>query len=100
MGADSLADLPHWHRPEDICRLATPLVVHRAETPEPDFEVLRTLVDEQRLEAIRNQQVEMPPTPISSSQIRALIASGQPWQEFVPTQVADYIDEHLLYVER
>lgn len=100
MGADSLADLPDWHRPDEICRIATPLVVHRAESPKPDFEVLRTLVDEQRLEAIRNQQVEMPPTPISSSQIRELIASGEPWQEFVPTQVGAYIDEQQLYRQR
>lgn len=97
MGADSLADLPNWHRPDDICRLATPLVVHRAETDEPNFKALRPLVSAERLDRIRQHQVEMPPTPISSSQIRALIASGGAWQDFVPADVADYIRQHQLY---
>ena len=97
MGADSLADFPKWHRPDDICRLATPLVVHRAESAEPNFEALRPLVSADRLDQIRQQQIEMPPTPISSSQIRALIASGGNWQAFVPAEVADYIEKHQLY---
>lgn len=100
MGADSLADLPSWHRPDEICRLATPLVVHRAETAEPDFAVLSDLVRVERREAIRQQLVEMPPTPISSSQIRALIASEGSWKEFVPPAIAQYIQTHRLYLER
>ncbi len=100
MGADSLADLPRWHRPEAICRVATPLVVHRAEAPAPDFQVLRHLVADERLVAISQHLVEMPPTPISSSQIRRQVASGEPWQEAVPNQVADYITEQQLYTER
>jgi len=97
MGADSLADLPKWHRPADICRLATPLVVHRAETPAPGFEMLRPLISTDRLDEIRQHLVEMPPTPISSSKIRTLIAKGGDWQELVPSGVADYIERHQLY---
>lgn len=97
MGADSLADLPKWRRPKDICRLATPLVVHRAETPEPDFEALRPLVSTNRLNLIRQHLVEMQPTPISSSQIRALISQGGEWQPFVAAEVADYLIHHQLY---
>lgn len=97
MGADSLADLPHWHQPEEICRLATPLVVHRAESPEPNFDALGDLLDDWRLDEIRRQLVAMPPTPISSSQIRALIASGGGWQSLVPTSVAEYISRNQLY---
>lgn len=97
MGADSLAELPMWHRPADICRLATLLVVHRAETAEPDFEVIRPLVSGERFEQIRQHVVEMPPTPISSSKIRELIATGGDWQPFVPPSVAGYIQQHQLY---
>ncbi len=97
MGADSLTDLPKWHRPADLCHLATPLVVHRAETPEPDFDSLGSLLSADRLDQIRQQQIEMPPTPISSSQIRSLIASGGDWQDLVPAGVADYIEKHQLY---
>ena len=100
MGADSLADLPEWHRPGDICRLATPLVVHRAETARPDLRVLHEFVSADRLQQIREYQIEMPPTAISSSEIRELIASGGEWQEFVPPGVANYIREHQLYASR
>ncbi len=97
MGADSLADLPHWHRPAEVCTLATLLVVRRAGTPEPDFSVLQNLVSAERLDAIRRHQVEMPATPISSSQIRSQIAADKDWQASVPEKVAAYICEHGLY---
>jgi len=97
LGADSLADFPAWHRPADICRLATLLVVRRAETAEPDFSVLRPLVSAERLDQIRQQQVQMPPTPISSSEIRQQIAAHADWQGSVPRGVADYLQKHQLY---
>ena len=98
MGADSLCDLPYWHRPADICRLATPLVVRRAGTRGPDFSVLRNLVSAERLAEIRHSQVEMPATPISSSEIRKRIAAEEPWEELVSPEVADYMKKHGLYV--
>ncbi len=97
MGADSLQDLPTWHQPKEICRLATPLVVHRAGTAAPDFDVLSSLVLPAQLDEFRQQLVEMPPEPVSSSQIRARIAQGKPWRELVPSAVAEYIAEHQLY---
>jgi nicotinate-nucleotide adenylyltransferase len=100
MGADSLADFPTWREPEEICRLATPLVVRRAGSPEPEYNVLANLVSAERLAAIRTSQVEMPAVPISSSQIRELIATGGDWQEMAPAAVANYITEHQLYSQR
>ena len=97
MGADSLADLPLWHEPERICRLATPLVVCRAGLPEPDFTVLEEIVSTERLAEIRSAQVEMPEVAVSSSEIRALIAEGGDLQEMVPRAVADYIESRSLY---
>lgn len=97
MGADSLAEFPTWLRPVEICELATPLVVRRAGSPEPDFDVLASVVSAERLEVIRRSQVEMPAVPVSSSQIRELIAIGGNWQEMVPENVADYITKNQLY---
>ena len=98
MGADSLADFPHWHQPEKICSLAKLLVVRRAGAPEPDFEVLSPFVAKEELQNIRDAQVEMPATPISSSEIRALVASDGDWQSMVPAPVADYIKRQGVYV--
>lgn len=97
MGADSLAEFAKWREPAEICRLATPMVVRRAGAPPPDFASLAPLVARERLREIEAAQVEMPPTPISSTRIRQLIAEGGPWREMVPRAVADYIEERRLY---
>jgi nicotinate-nucleotide adenylyltransferase len=97
MGADSLTDFPNWREPAAICELATLLVVHRPGSAEPDFAALRPFVSAERLEEIRAAQVEMPLTPISSSQIRQLIAANGEWRSFVPEAIADYIVQRRLY---
>ncbi len=97
MGADSLADFSTWREPAVICDLATPLVVRRAGSPPPDFTALARLVTAERLAEIRALEVEMPATPISSSNIRRLIAEHGEWQALVPETVAAYIGERGLY---
>lgn len=97
MGADSLHDLPKWREPEQVVRLATPLVVHRAGEPEPDFDVIAPWVDAQRLALIRDSVVAMPPTPISSSALRGKARAGESLIGFTPESVADYADKHSLY---
>lgn len=97
MGADALGDFPHWREPQAICEIAMPLVVHRAGSPTPDFESLASLVSAARLENIEQLNVEMPATPISSSDIRRLIATGGEWQSLVAPSVASYIEERQLY---
>jgi nicotinate-nucleotide adenylyltransferase len=98
MGADSLNDFPAWREPGAICELATPLVVHRAGATEPNFEALAPLVSADRLTEIRRVEVEMPATPISSSEIRRLIAEGGEWQALCPAGVAEYIAKRGLYL--
>jgi nicotinate-nucleotide adenylyltransferase len=97
MGADALAEFPQWREPEAICELATLLVVRRAGATEPDFGVLNSIVSPARLAEIRDVQVQMPATPISSTAIRELIAKSGTWRESVPEKVADYILQHELY---
>ena len=97
MGADSLNDFPAWREPGEICELATPLVVRRAGMAELNFDSLTSLVSTAKLAEIRQLEVEMPATPISSSEIRRLIAEGGEWRSLVPPGVADYIEEQGLY---
>jgi nicotinate-nucleotide adenylyltransferase len=97
MGADALADLPNWREPREIVALATPVVVHRAVRPAPDFDALAGIASPERLAAMRELSVDMPATPISSSEIRRLIAENGAWQSLVPHTVAAYIIEHALY---
>src|SRR5688500_17586364 len=77
MGADSLPELLTWREPERICQLATPVVVRRHASPEPDLSVLSGLVSPERLAAIRRVQVEMPIIELSSTDLRERAASGR-----------------------
>src|SRR5262245_2840294 len=77
MGADALRDLPTWREPARICELATPAVVCRGGSPEPDFSVLAQIVSAQRLNDIRAAQVQMPLIELSSTDLRRRAATGQ-----------------------
>ena len=100
MGADSLADLACWRSPEEICRLACPLVVRRAGSPEPNLEMLTEVVAEERLEMIRNCQVEMPVIELSSTAIRAAVEHGHSIRFQTPRAVEVYIQENGLFTSK
>ncbi len=97
MGADTLADLPHWKDPRRICELATPMAVARAGFGATDFRVLEGVVNAERLGEIAAAAVTMPSADVSSSAIREAIAEGRPWRECVPVSVAAVIDLRGLY---
>lgn len=84
MGADTLRDLPGWREPDEVLRLATPMVVQRP--GEADI-----------VTDVPHLRVEMPPMDISSSDIRKRIATGESIEGLLPASVAAYIDENGLY---
>jgi nicotinate-nucleotide adenylyltransferase len=95
VGADSLADLPHWRRPERIVALATVVVAERpGVTPVaaagrrwPDFgPAARPL-----------RPVDIPLIGIASSDLRRRVAEGRSIRFRVPRGVGAYIDAHSLY---
>jgi nicotinate-nucleotide adenylyltransferase len=97
MGADSLHEFTTWREPGGICQLAIPVVVHRADSPPPDFAVLEDLVSPERLSMIRSHQVEMPIIDLSSTELRQRAAGGQSLRYRTPRAVEKYIEEQGLY---
>jgi nicotinate-nucleotide adenylyltransferase len=97
LGGDSLEDLPTWREPKQICEFATPLVVRRAGSHEPDYAALETLVGHERSEAIRRQQIEMPRIELSSSDLRHRVAEGRSIRYRTPRAVEQYIATAGLY---
>lgn len=97
MGADSLKDLPTWREPQRLCELAVPLVVRRAGSPEPDFSVISHLVAKDRLDEIREHQVEMPIVELSSTEIRRRVSSKRSIRYRTPRAVEKFIESHGLY---
>ena len=81
LGADELAAFPTWKEPDAILELATLAVAARPGYPAP--EGVTSFV--------------MEPTPVSSTEIRARVAAGQPIDDLVPPAVAAEIERLGLY---
>ena len=95
LGSDALEDLPNWHGPGRLIVLARLAVVLRpghAVAPERLEELLPGL-------AAVVDWVEMPPSSISATEIRARLRAGQSVVDMVPSAVLAYIETHALYRE-
>jgi nicotinate-nucleotide adenylyltransferase len=94
VGMDSLVDLPTWHDPEGILRLAQVVAVYRGGWDRVDLAQL-----EARLPAARGRVVivPIPALDISSTDIRQRVTRGQPIRYLTPDPVVTYIEGHRLY---
>jgi nicotinate-nucleotide adenylyltransferase len=89
IGADSFNNIHTWREPQSIVSEAELIVVSR---PGSDLNA------KMRLPASRVHFIQDVQEDVSASKLRAAIASGAKWEEFVPKGVADYIRTHHLYV--
>jgi len=81
MGADQYAKIDSWHRPDEVRRLARIAVFGRPGVHLPPEVAL----------------IPMPPSALSSSEVRARVARGEDISGLVPATVANYIAEKGLY---
>lgn len=84
IGSDAFADIRSWHRWQDVVAAIEFIVVarpgHAVDVPA----------------SARVHRLEMPESPVSSSEIRKALARGETPAE-LPASVAAYIREHGLY---
>jgi nicotinate-nucleotide adenylyltransferase len=93
IGADSLADLPQWRRPERIAELATIVVVNR-----PGIDPTVAAAPPDLGPAARPLRfVTIPPIGISSTDLRRRLAEGRSIRYQVPRGVEAYIHANGLY---
>jgi len=93
IGADRLADFPHWKAPKEVLRYARLGVATRPGIePGALQNVLRALAHPDRIELF-----EIPCVDVSSHEIRRRVAAGEPIAALVPAPVAALIDELALY---
>ena len=97
LGADMLADLPHWAQPGEICRLAIPLCVARPGEPALNLETLSSLVTPERLAIISQWPIQLEPIDVSSTQVRERLAAGDSVGDLLPRGVEAYIRQRGLY---
>jgi nicotinate-nucleotide adenylyltransferase len=93
MGEDSLINLPTWHEPQEIVKLARLAVLMRPGY-DVDLDALERQVPGVKASAILIPAAE---TDISASEIRARVRRGESIRGLVPPAVARYIKTHHLY---
>ncbi|MEO8541219.1 MAG: nicotinate-nucleotide adenylyltransferase [bacterium] len=82
LGSDALADLPNWREPAEIQRLARIVIAEKHDGSGTG----------------RFERVNMPLLRISSTEIRARVAAGEPIRYLVPEAVERFITERRLYL--
>lgn len=91
IGADNIADMRNWHRPEEVLK-----EIHVIAGARPGFDPQQmSRFPGERIEYVRTRTID-----ISSSDVRNRIAQGitlQELAEMVPDKVARYILERNLY---
>jgi nicotinate-nucleotide adenylyltransferase len=92
IGADQAEALHGWRESGEIVRLATISIAARARPVRAGG-----TFDASNLPAGRLEPVELPPMPVSATEIRSRVAAGQAIASLVPDAVARYIDQHHLY---
>lgn len=93
VGADEFADFPSWREPDTILELARIAVASR-----PGTEPAR--LDDVRARLARPDRIlelAFEPVPVSSRDVRARVARGEPVDGLVPPPVARLIAELGLY---
>ena len=93
MGADSLEDLPHWHKPRRLIELATLAVAGR---PGARPEIREIETDVPGVSA-RVRWVTAPLVDLSSTDLRQMAREGKSLKYLVPDAVIAYADAHGLY---
>ena len=93
IGADSLIDLPTWHRPDLLLRLCHVVALAR-----PGYQVDMAAL-EHRLPGIgcSIQLIDAPTLDISATELRDRVRRGWSIRYLVPHDIESYIKRHCLY---
>ena len=92
IGADQAEALHSWRESAEIMRIAIISIAERARPVRA-----AGTFDASNLPAGRLEPVELPPMPVSATEIRERIADGLSASHLVPPAVARYIEQHHLY---
>jgi len=96
-GTDMFLTLPAWRRAADIFSLATIVFVSRAEDKALTAAVEKAAALYKADYNARILLLDIPPFPVSSSEVREKIAGGEDVSELVPRGVLNLIKENHLY---
>ena len=96
-GTDMFLTLERWYRGGDILRMADICCLYRDDDPVSREDILKTAEKYRDMYGTCVIVPSFSPLVISSTEIRARIAAGQPTEDVLPASVRRYIDGHNLY---
>ena len=97
IGADSLADLPNWHRVADLVDACDIITAGRPGWGAIDFDSFRSILDDRQIKRLRDGILDTPLIDIAATDIRNRVHAGLSIQYLVPESVRAYIAEQGLY---
>lgn len=96
IGADTVAELPSWHRAEELVSETQFAIVGRP-GHQADFAPVEEALGPEAAAGLRRGVVEIEPCDVSSTRVRELISAGGDISGLVHADVAAYIRENKLY---
>lgn len=97
IGADSLPELPTWHRIDELVKRVTIVTAARPGFVKPAVADLAEAVGKEAAQALLSNCCLTPEIDISATRIRARVAAGDSIRYLTPEAVASYIQQHGLY---
>lgn len=97
IGGDSLDELHTWFAAEELVRLCPLLVFRRPGSSIADIDSLRPQFSPETAAHLRIRWLPGAEIPVSSTEIRKRLSSGQTVDHLLPAAVLDYIRQHHLY---
>ena len=99
VGSDSIRDMPHWWRAEELIRETEIIGLERPGFPPDDMPELETAFGAVAAAKLRASIVTAPLLEISSTDIRRRARQGLSIRYLIPDQVCEYILAHGLYAK-
>ena len=97
IGADSVAELPAWHRIGELARICTIVPVARPGVSLEDVPALAKSIGEGEALALSSRLIHIPLVDVSSTEIRERVRAGRSIRYLVPEGVRAHILARRLY---
>jgi len=97
IGSDNLAGLPGWREARALLERVQPVVVRREGTLADEIALLAPLLPEELLRKLERGALDLPPVPVSSTELRESLPGAQVDARLIPPAVLEYIRAHGLY---
>ncbi len=97
IGADSVPELPTWHRIDDLVHMCTIVPVNRPGISLENMSALAKAIGADEAEALLRRLIHLPLVDVSSTEIRKRVRTNRSIRYLVPEQVRAYILARGLY---